>query len=192
MDVDAFFASELDEHAAVLEASRQALGGPFKDLVGACAAAVRAGGKIVFFGNGGSAADSQHLATELTVRYKQDRAPIAALALTTDTSALTAIGNDFGFEDLFARQIEALVHSRDVVIGISTSGQSENVIRGLKAAQALGAVAAGFGGKDGGRMKGLAAPLLVVPSATTSRIQEMHITLGQMLCGALEIELGLV
>jgi D-sedoheptulose 7-phosphate isomerase len=192
MDVDAFFASELDEHAAVLEASRQALGGPFKDLVGACAAAVRAGGKIVFFGNGGSAADSQHLATELTVRYKQDRAPIAALALTTDTSALTAIGNDFGFENLFARQIEALVHSQDVVIGISTSGQSENVIRGLKAAQALGAVAAGFGGKDGGRMKGLAAPLLVVPSATTSRIQEMHITLGQMLCGALEIELGLV
>ena len=192
MDVDAFFASELDEHTAVLEASRQALGGPFKDLVGACAAAVRAGGKIVFFGNGGSAADSQHLATELTVRYKQDRAPIAALALTTDTSALTAIGNDFGFEDLFARQIEALVHSRDVVIGISTSGQSENVIRGLKAAQAQGAVAAGFGGKDGGRMKGLAAPLLVVPSATTSRIQEMHIPLGQMLCGALEIELGLV
>ena len=192
MDVDAFFASELDEHAAVLEASRQALGGPFKDLVGACATAVRAGGKIVFFGNGGSAADSQHLATELTVRYKQDRAPIAALALTTDTSALTAIGNDFGFEDLFARQIEALVHSRDVVIGISTSGQSENVIRGLKAAQARGAVAAGLGGKDGGRMKGLAAPLLVVPSASTSRIQEMHITLGQMLCGALEIELGLV
>ena len=192
MDVDAFFASEMDEHAAVLAASRQALGGPFKELVGACAAAVRGGGKIVFFGNGGSAADCQHLATELTVRYKQDRAPIAALALTTDTTALTAIGNDFGFEELFARQIEALVHSRDVVIGISTSGQSENVIRGLKAAKALGAVAAGFGGKDGGRMRGLAAPLLVVPSTTTSRIQEMHITLGQMLCGALEIELGLV
>ncbi|MDP6572874.1 MAG: SIS domain-containing protein [Rhodospirillales bacterium] len=192
MDVDAFFASELDEHAAVLAASRQALGGPFKELVGACAAAARGGGKIVFFGNGGSAADCQHLATELTVRYKQDRAPIAALALTTDTSALTAIGNDFGFDDLFARQIEALVHGQDVVIGISTSGQSENVIRGLKAARALGAVAAGFGGKDGGRMQGLAAPLLVVPSATTSRIQEMHITLGQMLCGALEIELGLV
>ena len=192
MDVDAFFASELDEHAAVLAASRQALGGPFKELVRLCAAATRGGGKIVFFGNGGSAADCQHLATELTVRYKQDRAPIAALALTTDTSALTAIGNDFGFEDLFARQIEALVRREDVVIGISTSGQSENVIRGLKAAQALGAVAAGFGGKDGGRMQGLADPLLVVPSATTSRIQEMHITLGQMLCGALEIELGLV
>ncbi len=192
MDVDAFFASELDEHAVVLAASRQALGGPFKELVGACAAAARGGGKIVLFGKGGSAADCQHLATELTVRYKQDRAPIAALALTTDTSTLTAIGNDFGFEDLFARQIEALVHSQDVVIGISTSGQSENVIRGLKAAQALGAVAAGFGGKDGGRMRGLSDPLLVVPSATSSRIQEMHITLGQMLCGALEIELGLV
>jgi D-sedoheptulose 7-phosphate isomerase len=192
MDVDAFFASELDEHAAVLAASRQALGGPFKELVRLCAAAARGGGKIVFFGNGGSAADCQHLATELTVRYKQNRPPIAALALTTDTSALTAIGNDFGFDDLFARQVEAIVYGQDVVIGISTSGQSENVIRGLKAAQAVGAVAAGFGGKDGGRMQGLAAPLLVVPSATTSRIQEMHITLGQMLCGALEIELGLV
>jgi len=192
MDIDAFFASELDEHAAVLAASRQTLGRPFKKLVGACATAVRRGGKIVFFGNGGSAADSQHLATELTVRYKLNRAPIASLALTTDTSSLTAIGNDLGFDELFARQIEALVHSQDVVIGISTSGQSENVIRGLTAAKALGAVSAGFSGNDGGRMRGLAEPLLVVPSETTSRIQEMHITLGQMLCGALEIELGLV
>jgi D-sedoheptulose 7-phosphate isomerase len=146
----------------------------------------------MFFGNGGSAADAQHLATELTVRYKRDRAPIAAIALTTDSSALTAIGNDLGFEQLFARQITALGRAGDVAIGISTSGRSANVLRGLEAARALGIVAAGFGGGDGGAMKGLADPLLLVPSPTTARIQEMHILLGQMLCGALEIELGLV
>lgn len=192
MDVDAFFASELDEHAAVLAASRQALGGPFKELVGLCAAAARGGGKIVFFGNGGSAADCQHLATELTIRYKTNRAPITAIALTTDTSALTACGNDFGFDELFARQVEALTRPGDLAIGISTSGNSENVIRGLQKALEMGATAAGFGGHDGGRMKEVADPFLVVPSETTARIQEMHITIGQLLCGALEQELGLV
>jgi D-sedoheptulose 7-phosphate isomerase len=189
--LDAFFASELDEHAAVLAATRAALGAPFVRLVGLCATAVRAGGKLMFFGNGGSAADAQHLATELTVRYVKDRAAIPAIALTTDTSALTAIGNDLGFDELFARQVRALARRDDVCIGISTSGNSENVIRGLLAAKAAGCVAAGFGGRDGGRMVTVADPLLIVPSATTSRIQEMHITLGQMLCGALERELGL-
>src|SRR5207342_1240407 len=107
----------------------------FAELVKACTMSIRAGGKLVFFGNGGSAADAQHLATELTVRYGGDRAPIAALALTTDTSALTAIGNDFGFEWLFARQVEAVCRPGDVCIGISTSGGSENVVRGLAAAR---------------------------------------------------------
>ncbi len=192
MDLDAYFASELDQHAAVLGATREAVREPFARLVAACVAAVKGGYKIVFFGNGGSAADSQHLAAELAVRYKQDRAPIAALALTTDTSALTAIGNDFGFDDLFARQVEAACKAGDVVIGISTSGNSENIIRGLDAARKLGATAAGFGGRDGGRMRGLADPFLVVPSDDTARIQEMHITIGHMLCGALELELGLL
>jgi D-sedoheptulose 7-phosphate isomerase len=191
LDVNAFYANEFDEHAKVAEAARRALAEPFARLVGTCARAIRGGNKILFFGNGGSAADAQHLATELTVRYKKDRPPIAAIALTTDTSALTAIGNDLGFDNLFARQVEALGRAGDVAIGISTSGNSENVIRGLQAAKRLGLVAAGLSGRDGGRMQGLADPLLVVPSATTARIQEMHITLGQMLCGALEIELGL-
>ena len=192
IDLDQFYASEMAEHAAVAEATALALVAPFAALVEAAATAIRGGNKILFFGNGGSAADAQHLATELTVRYKQDRAPISAIALTTDTSALTAIGNDFGFDDLFARQIEAIGRAGDVAIGISTSGNSENVIRALETARRLGLVAAALGGGDGGRLAVVADPLLIVPSTTTARIQEMHITLGQMLCGALELELGLV
>ena len=153
---------------------------------------IKDGGKLLLFGNGGSAADAQHLATELTVRYKRDRAPIAAIALTTDTSALTAIGNDLGFDELFARQVRALGNTGDVAIGISTSGRSPNVLRALEAAKEMGLVVAGLSGGDGGAMAGLADPLLIVPSTTTARIQEMHITLGQMLCGALELTLGLV
>ena len=132
-----------------------------------------------------------HLATELTIRYKADRAAIAALALTTDTSALTAAGNDIGFERIFSRQIEALGRPGDVVIGISTSGKSPNVIAALKQAKTMRIVTAALTGKDGGDLPGLADHVLVVPSHTTARIQEMHITLGQMLCGAIEIELGL-
>ncbi|HEX9702660.1 MAG TPA: D-sedoheptulose 7-phosphate isomerase [Rhodospirillales bacterium] len=192
MDLDAYYTSEFDEHEKVARDTRQALAEPFRRLVAATAKAVRNGNKILLFGNGGSAADCQHLATELTVRYVKDRDPIAAIALTTDTSALTAIANDWSFDELFARQVQALGRAGDVAIGISTSGKSENVIRGLKKAKEIGLIAAGFGGKDGGRMAGLADPLLIVPSNTTARIQEMHITLGQMLCGALEQELGLV
>lgn len=191
-DVSTYFAAELDEHREVLAATRVALAEPFSRLVDAAEAAIRGGGKILFFGNGGSAGDAQHLATELSVRYAADRAPIAALALTTDTSALTAIGNDFGFDRLFARQVEALGRPGDLAVGISTSGRSANVLEGLKAARAGGLAAAGLGGGDGGEMVGLADPLLIVPSRTTARIQEMHITLGQMLCGALERRLGLV
>jgi len=146
----------------------------------------------MLFGNGGSAGDAQHLATELTVRYHRSRAPIAAIALTTDTSVLTAAGNDLGFEQVFARQIEALGRKGDVAIAISTSGKSPNVIAALTQARAKGLVTVAFGGKGGGDMAGLADHLLVVPSDTTARIQEMHILIGQMLCGALEAELGLL
>lgn len=191
MDLDAFFAAELDEHAAAVQAVRASLLAPFCRLVGACVSSVRGGGKIVLFGNGGSAADAQHLATELCVRYCAERPPIPALALTTDTSALTAIGNDLGFARLFARQVEALCRRGDVCIGISTSGESENVLAGLAAARRQGCVAAGLAGRDGGRMVGLAEPLLIVPSRSTPRIQELHITLGHLLCAALEAELGL-
>jgi D-sedoheptulose 7-phosphate isomerase len=191
LDLGEFFDSELNEHAAVAAATKAALRQPFARLVEVCARSLRAGGKLMFFGNGGSAADAQHLATEFVVRYRKNRAPIAALALTTDTSALTAIGNDLGFEELFARQIAALGRKGDVAIGISTSGTSPNILKGLEQARAMGLVAAALGGRGGGKMKALADPLLIVPSETTARIQEMHIMLGQMLCGALERELGL-
>jgi D-sedoheptulose 7-phosphate isomerase len=191
LDLKQFFAAEIAEHEATLAGVKAGLGEEFVHLVQVCASAINKGNKLLFFGNGGSAADAQHLATELAVRYVADRAPIAALALTTDTSALTAIGNDMGFEKIFARQIEALGRKGDVAIGISTSGKSRNVLLGLREARTHGLIAAGFTGGQGGDMVGLADPLLIVPSTVTARIQEMHIMLGQMLCGALEISLGL-
>ena len=121
MDLAAFFKAEFAEHLDVARRSEVALSDTFAALVATCAKSIRSGGKLLFFGNGGSAADAQHLATELTVRYKQNRAAIAAIALTTDTSALTAAGNDLGFESIFARQIEALGKPGDVAIAISTS-----------------------------------------------------------------------
>jgi D-sedoheptulose 7-phosphate isomerase len=191
LDLAAYFKAEFTEHHNVARATETALSDAFADLIGACVKSIRGGGNLMFFGNGGSAADAQHLATELTVRYKTDRAAIAAIALTTDGSALTAAGNDLGFERVFARQIEALGRPGDVAIALSTSGKSPNVIAALKQAKAMKLVTVALGGKGGGDMKGLADHLLVVPSDTTARIQEMHIALGQMLCGALEIELGL-
>ena len=192
MDIAAFFKSEFAEHHAVARDTETALANAFAGLVTACVGSIRGGGKLMFFGNGGSAADAQHLATELTVRYKKDRAAIAAIALTTDTSALTAAGNDLGFETIFARQIEALGRPGDIAIAISTSGKSPNVVAALRQAKTMKVITAALGGKGGGDLKGLADHLLVVPSGTTARIQEMHIAIGQMLCGALEIELGLV
>ncbi|MCY4191983.1 MAG: D-sedoheptulose 7-phosphate isomerase [Rhodospirillaceae bacterium] len=191
-DLTAFYNTEFAEHATVTEATRQVLRAPFVALVDTCQEALVAGNKLLFFGNGGSAADAQHIATELTVRYKTDRPAIAAIALTTDTSALTAIGNDYGFDHLFSRQIEALSRPGDVAIGISTSGQSPNVLQGLETARSMRLKTVGLTGRDGSAMSALADLLLVVPSQTTARIQEMHILLGQMLCGALEIRLGLV
>lgn len=191
MDLAAFFRAEFAEHNDVARRTETALSDAFAKLVQACAASVRGGGKLMFFGNGGSAADAQHLATELTVRYKADRAAIAAIALTTDSSALTAAGNDLGFEQVFARQIEALGRPGDVAVAISTSGKSANIIAALKQARAMGIATVAFGGNDGGAMPAHADHVLLVPSKTTARIQEMHISVGQMLCAALEIELGL-
>jgi D-sedoheptulose 7-phosphate isomerase len=191
VDLNKFFNSEFAEHHDVARKTEAALATAFAGIVTACVASIRGGGKLLFFGNGGSAADAQHLATELTVRYKANRPAIAALALTTDTSTLTAAGNDFGFEQIFARQIEALGKAGDVAIAISTSGKSPNVVAGLRQARAMKLVTVGLSGATGGDLKGLADHLLLVPSETVARIQEMHIALGQMLCGAIEIELGL-
>ena len=147
-----------------------------------CIDCIRNGGKILLFGNGGSAADAQHIAAELVGRYKTERKGLSAIALTTDTSSLTSIGNDFGFKHVFDRQVEALAKKGDVVIGISTTGKSDNVISALKLASKLNCHTIGLSGKDGGEMNKICNINLVVPSEDTPRIQEMHIIIGHIIC----------
>lgn len=153
---------------------------------------LRSGHKVMFCGNGGSAADSQHLAAELTGRFIKDRKPLAAMALSTDTSALTCIGNDYSFADVFDRQVRGLGQAGDCLVGISTSGNSENVIRAVNSARELGVHTIGLLGRDGGKLRELCDISIVVPSATTARIQEAHILIGHTLCGEVEQALGLV
>lgn len=186
------FSDYLSEHKRTIDALEAAVAEPFERLVTASVASLKNGGKILFFGNGGSAADAQHLATELVVRFHENRPSIPAIALTTDTSALTAIGNDFGFLDLFSRQVEGLGNKGDVAIGISTSGNSGNVLKALETAKAKGIVTVGFGGGTGGKMVPLCDISLIVPSPVTARIQECHILLGHMLCAAIEKDLGFI
>jgi len=189
--IDGFFEAEFDRHSDAVAATRQAVRAPFEVMIAACAASIRAGGKIMFFGNGGSASDAQHLATELSIRYIGDRAPIAAVALNTDTSAITAAGNDLGFNQIFARQVEALAQFGDIAIGISTSGTSPNVLAGLTMAKQKGCTTVGLTSTKGLSMAAHTDILIAVPAEATARIQEMHILIGHMLCGALEQELGL-
>lgn len=191
-DISAYWQEETQDHLDVSKKTIEALQTDFEAIIEKCARAITAGNKIMFFGNGGSAADAQHLATELSVRFINDRAPIAGLALTTDTSTLTAAGNDYGFEHIFSRQIEALGQEGDIAIAISTSGNSLNIIKAIEAANSKNITTIGLSGRDGGRMRTLCSHILVVPSQTTSRIQEMHILIGHMLCGSLEKKLGLV
>src|ERR1700676_1277181 len=157
--------SELQEHREAFEATAAMVSEPFAASLSLLERGVRAGGKVLMFGNGGSAADAQHIAAELVIRYKADRAPIAAIALNTDTSALTACGNDLGFDAIFERQIEALGRPHDVALGISTSGNTPNVRRGLRQARALGLQTLGLSGGTGGQMPTLCDALIVVPSA---------------------------
>jgi D-sedoheptulose 7-phosphate isomerase len=190
LDATEYFERELDDHRRVAEASRDELAGSFRAILAIWSDAVRAGNKLLFFGNGGSAADAQHFAAELVVRFRLDRKPIPAIALTTDTSALTAGANDLGYERVFARQIEALGRPGDVAVGSSTSGKSPNVIEAFRTARELGLNTVAFSGGDGGELPGLVDEILLVPSRETARIQEMHLTLGHTLCGALELGLG--
>jgi D-sedoheptulose 7-phosphate isomerase len=152
----------------------------------ACIAALRGGNKILFAGNGGSAADAQHLAGELVSRFNYDRPGLPAFALTTDTSVLTAIGNDYGYERLFARQVEAVGQSGDVLIAISTSGRSPNILEALRAARAKGLVTVGMTGRGGGHMSDLCDHLLRSPSDATPRVQEGHIAMGHTICYLIE------
>ena len=153
---------------------------------------LQAGGKLMFCGNGGSAADCQHLAAELTGRFIKDRLPLAAISLSTDTSAITCISNDYSFDEVFARQVQGLGRTGDVLFAISTSGNSRNVIRAVEEARVAGMSVIGLLGRDGGALNELCDAAIVVPSQVTARIQEAHILIGHTLCGMIEQQLGLV
>lgn len=177
--------SELEGHLATIKATF-ALEADIKKACETAVATLKAGGKILLCGNGGSAADAQHIAAELTGRYKTERGALAGIALTTDTSALTAIGNDYGYEFVFSRQLEALGREGDLLIAISTSGNSGNVVKALELARKIGIKTIGLSGRTGGAMNELCELNLVVPSNDTPRIQEIHIMIGHIICQAID------
>jgi D-sedoheptulose 7-phosphate isomerase len=185
----AFLLSNLEEHQELF--SRLESVAPAVDAAAGLIVAALAGGrKLMFCGNGGSAADSQHLASEFTGRFIKDRRPLAALALTTDSSALTCIANDYSFDDVFYRQVVGLGREGDCLIAISTSGNSRNVIRAADAARDGGMRTVGLLGRDGGKLRALCDVPIVVPSISTARIQEAHSFIGHTLCGLVEQALG--
>jgi D-sedoheptulose 7-phosphate isomerase len=177
---------QLEESARVKQAFSDALIRNILQFAKKCAAALRGGGKVVFFGNGGSAADAMHLAAELVVKLRDDRPGLAALALTTNPSVLTAAGNDYGFEQIFARQIESLVSPQDVLVALSTSGESANILRGIEAGRLRGAFLVALTGETGGALASKVDLLLNVPSRDPQRIQEAHITAGHIACSLIE------
>ena len=184
-DFSTLFRGHLDGHLATLQrldACRDTLAA----IAQAWVDALRAGKKVLFFGNGGSAADAQHLAAELCVRYRANRRALAGLALTTDTSVLTAHSNDFGFETVFARQVEALAQPGDVVVGISTSGNSANVVQGLQAAKDKQCLTVAFTAQEGGECATIADLAFRAPTPVTARAQECHLFVGHVLCDLIE------
>jgi len=164
----------------------------FDEWVNVATDAIKRGNKIIMFGNGGSAADSQHIVAEMSIKLHKERSPIAALSLSLDASAITACANDYGFAEIFSRQIRTLGYEGDIAVGLSTSGNSENVIKGLKKAKRMGMTTVGLTGESGGKMNDLCDIMIKVPNTNPGRIQEMHITLGHMFVGVLEQKLGLV
>jgi len=177
---------QLRESARVKQSFSDGLIGRVEQFAEKSAAALRAGGKMVFFGNGGSAADAIHLAAELVVRLRAERPGLPALALSTNPSILTAAGNDYGFDHIFARQIESLVMLQDVLVALSTSGKSPNIVRGLEAGRARGAYLVALTGETGGALTSKVDLLLNVPSDDPQRIQEAHITIGHIACSLIE------
>lgn len=185
-DVPTFIGGEIAKSRAGLDALESPhYSAILADIAHTVVECIRAGGKVMFCGNGGSAADSQHLAAELVGRQNYNRAPAAGIALTVDSSALTAIGNDYGFDVVFSRQVEALGNAGDVLIGISTSGRSANVVRAIEAAKAKGITTVSFTGDDS-RDMGIADMLLPVPANETAKIQELHITCGHIIFALVE------
>lgn len=177
---------QLQESARVKQAFSDQLVARIAQFAEKSAAALQAGGKIVFFGNGGSAADALHLAAELVVKLRSERHGLAALALTTNPSVLTAAANDYGFEHIFARQIESLVAPQDVLVALSTSGTSPNIVRGVEAGRTRGAFLVALTGETGGALVSKVDLLLNVPSRDPQRIQEAHITIGHIACSLIE------
>jgi D-sedoheptulose 7-phosphate isomerase len=178
---------EFEEHLKTSQATFESIGHSVEVAAKLCLECLKNGNKILIFGNGGSAADAQHIAAELVGRYKTERKGLAAIALTTDTSALTAIGNDFGYDCVFDRQVEALANTGDVAIGISTGGSSANVASALKLAKDLDCKTIGFSGRGGGEMNELCDINIVVPAQDTARIQEMHIVIGHTICHLIDL-----
>jgi D-sedoheptulose 7-phosphate isomerase len=181
------FLQQLDEHQAVIDGLR-AVAQTTERIAARMTASLRSGGMILWLGNGGSAAQAQHFAAELVGKYERERPGLASLALNTDTSVLTAISNDYSYEQVFARQIRSLCRDADVVIGLSTSGNSPNVLLAIEAAQERDAYTVGLTGGDGGALAPLADDVIIVPSHRTSRIQESHLLLGHLLCGQVEVD----
>jgi D-sedoheptulose 7-phosphate isomerase len=186
MSSTAHINSEFHQHRLVLEETISMLTSDIELAGELIVATLKAGNKILLFGNGGSAGDAQHIAAELTGRYKTERRGLPAIALSTDTSALTAIGNDYGYDRIFDRQVEAVGSEGDLLIGISTSGNSRNVLRALAFGKDNGMNTLGLSGKGGGDMRPLCDINLIIPSDDTARIQEMHITIGHILCGIVD------
>ena len=181
----AYLKGEHDAHMAMFNALEPLF--PLISDVGiAMQDCIRNGGKILIMGNGGSAADSQHIAAEIVGRFKKERKGLPAIALTTDTSIITSVGNDYGYHYIFARQVEALCRPEDLVIGITTSGNSANVVNAIEAANAIGATTVGMTGGTGGKLNALCKYNIVIPSNVTARIQEAHIFVGHSLCEILE------
>ncbi len=179
------FIQRLHEHHEVMRAI-ESQGELFEQIAQKMIDSIKSGGKICFMGNGGSAADSQHLAAELVGRFQKERAAMASIAFTTDTSILSAVANDYGYDAIFARQVEGLCQPNDVVVGLSTSGNSPNVLRGIEKAREMGIFTVGLAGKDGGKLKEAADLTFVVPSPKSARTQEAHIFIGHTLCEAIE------
>ena len=177
---------QLEESARVKQAFSAALVDRILEFAQKCAASLRAGGKVVFFGNGGSASDALHLAAELVVKLRDDRRGLASLALTANPSVLTAAGNDYGFEKIFSRQIESLVSAQDVLVALSTSGNSGNILRGAEAGRERRAFVVACTGETGGALANKVDLLLNVPSRDPQRIQEAHITIGHIACSLIE------
>jgi len=179
------------EQVETTSRTKDALAGAVADVGLVLAGCLGQGGAILWCGNGGSASDSQHIAAELVGRFKENRRPLRSIALNTDTSVLTCIGNDFGYEEVFSRQVEAIGRPGDILVGISTSGRSPNVNAAYVAARSVGMTTVGLLGKGGGDAVGLVDHALVVPSESTARIQEAHILIGHVFCEIIESELGL-